>query len=107
MGVNHSGESALHWACQFGFAEIVEVLLIHGADVNGKDCSGCTPLHWAAESDWEEVVSLLILYGADHRKRNRHGKTAYQLALKNQSETVRRILRSTSSFSLLRAHVFL
>ena len=104
--VNLAGETPLHWACQFGNPEIVEMLIIHGADVNATDFSGSTPLHWAAENDWEDVVCLLILYGASHQKRNNRGKTAYQVALKHESRSVRSILRPTSSLSLIRAHVF-
>lgn len=71
------GYAPLHWAVERGFAEIVSVLIAHGADVNvmtsgaiGKDRSA---LHIAAESGNSHIVSTLLASGADV-----HAKTAYQ-----------------------------
>ena len=38
----------LHNACSFGHAEVVRILLRHGADPNSRDNWNYTPLHEAA-----------------------------------------------------------
>ena len=38
----------LHNACSFGHAEVVRLLLRHGADANARDNWNYTPLHEAA-----------------------------------------------------------
>ena len=65
---DHCGWLPLHEACNHGHAEVVEVLLEHGAAVNdpgGVHCDGITPLHDAAVNGQVEVVQLLLDYGAD------------------------------------------
>ena len=42
------GDSPLHHAAWNGHKEIVELLIVNGADVNAKDNYKSTPLHFAA-----------------------------------------------------------
>lgn len=43
------GDTGLHWACWYGRADVVEILLQHGAPVDLADKNhGGTPLGWAA-----------------------------------------------------------
>lgn len=60
--------NALHWAAMGGSAEIVQLLLDHGADIHattGKsDRDGLTALSMAAASDEKEVVRILVAAGA-------------------------------------------
>jgi len=44
----YEGHTPLHMAVDWGYKEIVELLLVNGADVNAKDEFGDTPLDWAA-----------------------------------------------------------
>ena len=42
-----AGLSPLHLAAQGGHIEVMELLLLHGADVNARDAEGRSPLHFA------------------------------------------------------------
>ena len=46
-------------------AEIVELLLSHGANIQQVGHNGYTPLHWAAADDEPGMVELLLKRGAD------------------------------------------
>ena len=46
--VSSGGLIPLHNACSFGHAEVVRLLLRHGADPNSRDNWNYTPLHEAA-----------------------------------------------------------
>ncbi len=51
----------LHYACWWGYLEIVKILVTHGAHANvcaGRDNS--TPLHYACLGGHKEVVQYLI-----------------------------------------------
>lgn len=71
MDVNYRGKNggtALMSACHWGYKQVVEALLIHGADPNlGTEVLGfCTnPLLSSIFKDHKEIATMLILYGAD------------------------------------------
>ena len=58
--ISSAGNGALAIAVLNDNAEIVQLLLDNGADIEFKGKNGATPLHWAALS--EEMVSLLNKY---------------------------------------------
>lgn len=63
---NSYGGTALAFACDKGRAEVVNLLLEHGADVNAKDrFYGATPLTWAVEKGHVEIVRALLAKGAE------------------------------------------
>jgi ankyrin repeat protein len=60
------GETPLHRAAQSGSAQTVQLLLVHGAEVNARNLyNGQSPLHLAASSGNPAVVSLLLEHGAE------------------------------------------
>jgi len=59
-------------AVDWGYKEIVELLLVNGADVNVKDEFGDTPLDWSIGLDQKEIADLLRKHG---------GNTSEELAL--------------------------
>ncbi|HJN17673.1 MAG TPA: ankyrin repeat domain-containing protein [Armatimonadota bacterium] len=66
------GVTALHSACERGSAEIAELLIAAGADVNARTAWGAAPLEGAAhpgplklEAAWD-VVQLLRSHGAEY-----------------------------------------
>jgi RNA polymerase sigma factor (sigma-70 family) len=59
-GWPRAGWTALHYAAANGFAELVEPLLDHGADIGALDDEGKTPLRVAVESAQQTVAALLI-----------------------------------------------
>ncbi len=63
--------------------EIVEHLLLSGADAQLQDIQGMTPLHWAIQKKSLESARLLIQYGARMNVRNNAGDTPLLMAVKN------------------------
>ncbi|ELT99296.1 hypothetical protein CAPTEDRAFT_27724, partial [Capitella teleta] len=62
------GWTPLHEAANHGFADIVEALIDHGANVNdrgGEGCGGITPLHDACACGNSDVIRVLLNKGAD------------------------------------------
>ncbi len=65
------GDSPLHWPSHNGHADIVELLLDHGADIEADEvnCYGGKPLHWASEHE-PHIVKLLLERGANANSLN-------------------------------------
>ena len=57
---NHSGYTALHYACNRGSTECVKELLDHGADTSIKKNDGDTPLDVAHRKKHQDFVALLV-----------------------------------------------
>jgi ankyrin repeat protein len=84
----------LNFASFFG-ADLVELLLIEGADieVKTKPSAGATPLIFASGIDDNiEVISLLLKHGADIEAKNKHGSTALHYASRNGCDNVIKVL---------------
>lgn len=62
---NYGSSRALERACYGGNQEVVELLLEHGADVNGRYGSRPTALIGATKRRQENTVKLLLKQGAD------------------------------------------
>jgi len=73
-----SGSSPLITAALFGNAEIAEVLIDAGANINAKNNDGSTALHTAAFLCHPDVLKLLLDSGADKSVRNNGGSTALE-----------------------------
>ena len=63
--VTSENENILHAAVSMGWPDIVEKLIIQGADVNMTDDDDYTALHVAVGEDDAEMVALLLDHGAD------------------------------------------
>ena len=81
---SETGDTALHWAVWQDTAEIVQLLIAAGADVNARDEFGHTPLHSAAERGTAETTEALIAAGADITAKAEEGQTVWGAAKKNE-----------------------
>ncbi|AIF81039.1 hypothetical protein I862_02380 [endosymbiont of Acanthamoeba sp. UWC8] len=72
---------ALRLAIQYNMAEIVNILINKGADINATDNRANTPLMFAAEGEDIKSVELLLSKGADINARNSDGNTALMLTV--------------------------
>ena len=52
-----NGWTALHYAADYGYEEIAELLIAKGADVNAKNPNMLTPLYFAAQNNRKEVAN--------------------------------------------------
>jgi len=68
-------------AAFYGHADVIKLLLDHGADVNAKTSKGSTALMAAAEH--VDVVKLLLDHGAEVNAKTSKGSTALMNAVRN------------------------
>ena len=71
-------------AATFGAAEIVGLLLDHGADTERTSDHGNTPLHSAAANGNRQIVELLLERGADPATATTDGRTPADLAANDE-----------------------
>ncbi len=62
-------------AASGGYADIVKLLIEHGANVNAKSSVGNTALTYACCGGYEDVVRILLDAGADVEHQNDNGHT--------------------------------
>ncbi|AUH72581.2 ankyrin repeat domain-containing protein [Legionella sainthelensi] len=86
-------KTALFWAAEKGYEDIFDVLLKHGANINGVSYPGeKTPLMAALINSHLGIAQkILTQKGVAIKQKNRHGETALHLAADN-SETLKAIL---------------
>ncbi|KAM3542819.1 hypothetical protein ARSEF1564_004259 [Beauveria bassiana] len=101
--------TALHWAAEGTYADLVEVLLDRGteidcrrgADVNARDFHGRSVLHWFAIQGCAETVPLLLRSGASVDMQDHCGQTALHWAVASgHAATARRLLKLNASAAL-------
>jgi hypothetical protein len=63
------------WACGYGYEDVVEFLLSHGADLEDNAGSDEPPLHMAVVGASLSIVKLLIARGAPLEQLNGYGGT--------------------------------
>lgn len=59
-----NGLTALHWAARCGFCEIVDYLILQGAEISALDNQEKTPLDWANNGTSDVVIKRLSDAGA-------------------------------------------
>ncbi len=61
------------WACMYGYDDVVNFLLEHGADFRDAASTGATGLHWAAGGGHIGIVKRLLELGSPFEEMNRWG----------------------------------
>lgn len=87
-----SGGTVLHQVSGRGYADIIALLLKHGAEVNTATAYGRAPLHQAAGGGSIERVRLLLAAGADFEVTDMSYCTLRDLAEQNNHYHVAGVL---------------
>lgn len=99
---DESGNTALMFASEGGYAEIAELLLESGANSNLKDRDGNTALLYASLGGHIEVVELLLERGVTNPNvQNKDGETPLMLACyERHTDTVKLLLKAGADPSI-------
>lgn len=90
---DENGLAAVHWAADRGHAEILDLLLQNGADVNIADSEGSqTPLHYAISCGHTESVRILLKHGADPHIKDAETSSCFDIATESNDPSILRIL---------------
>ncbi|KAI4678032.1 uncharacterized protein J4E88_006550 [Alternaria novae-zelandiae] len=73
-------KTALHLAVAHGRDDIIELLLVNGADVGAQSDGSWTPLHNACDQGSVKVLKILMAAGADVNARTLNGTTPLHVA---------------------------
>ncbi|HWY77863.1 MAG TPA: ankyrin repeat domain-containing protein, partial [Verrucomicrobiae bacterium] len=87
-----AGGTALHYAAELGYKSIGEVLLAHGANVDGQNVDKQTPLHVAAKKGFKAVAELLLAHGANPNAKDQDGETPLLAAVKADNQVIVELL---------------
>ncbi|CAF2612416.1 unnamed protein product [Rotaria sp. Silwood2] len=74
--IDHAGQTALYYGCERGFANLVNILLQHGARHDILDVNQTSPLWAAAQKSHAEIVLALLQHGADPDQQANDNTTA-------------------------------
>jgi len=79
-------------ACNFGYYEVVRLLIEKGTNVSRAGIGGFTPLHYAALVGHVAIGTLLLDCGANMEAKEHNGCTALHIASKEGDEGIIRLL---------------
>jgi hypothetical protein len=86
------GRKPLYYAAKYGHVGVLELLLKHKANVNGRTRDGSTALHTAARFGRGNIVRLLLANHVDIHATNRDGETALHIAAEGGHSNIVQIL---------------
>ncbi|EAX89239.1 hypothetical protein TVAG_037240 [Trichomonas vaginalis G3] len=91
---NANDGEAFYIAASNNSKAVIELFLLHGANVNGKDNTGNTALHIAAIAPSNEAAEFLLLNGANPNEKDKYGQTALHIAAEYNRKEIVEILLS-------------
>ena len=92
-----SGQTALHFAADRGYSDIVVELLNAGADPNATDLEGIGVLQAAVIAGHAKVASILLERGADPQQPDMDGDTPLSCAQDDGSEEMKLLFASVTN----------
>ena len=92
--VDEGGRTPILRAAVNGHADVVELLMELGADIQKEANDGWTPLHRAAYYGRVEMVRMLVMGGADVTRKTKAGETPLDWA---GNDEFKQLLQSPSS----------
>ena len=88
------GYTPLHEAVSNNHAQVLQLLIDHGGDVNCSANSGYTPLHLAASSGHVNCVRVLLANNVNISVVDEYGKTPLDTAKQSSKTAVVKVLKS-------------
>jgi ankyrin repeat protein len=92
VNCNYTGNTPLSTAADYGYKEICELLIAHGADVNATNLYGESPLTLIASKGHFEICELLIQNGANINALNHRGIPALSVAAEKGNNEICELL---------------
>ncbi|XP_028325473.1 neurogenic locus notch homolog protein 1 [Gouania willdenowi] len=89
---DHTGRSALHWACSVNHLTLARTLIRYGAAVDLQDNKGETALFLSALHGCYETARLLLLHGANMDLCDRRGRRPMDVAREGVNQQVLELL---------------
>jgi len=90
--IDHSGNTALHYACLANLPDVARLLLDRGSDFQIANKTGNTPLHYAVTSGMTSAVELLLVHRADIDARDHEGNTPLHYACSLELPSMAQVL---------------
>ena len=100
---DNNGNTALHMAASWKHAEVVQVLIDAGADVDNRNSDMQTPLHLASSEGTLDVVKLLVRAGAGVCVADEEGNTCLMFASREGHTEIVRYLLSLPEMDVTQA----
>ncbi|XP_072548528.1 neurogenic locus notch homolog protein 1 isoform X2 [Salminus brasiliensis] len=89
---DHTGRSALHWACSVNHLSLARTLIRYGAAVDLQDHKGETALFLSALHGCYETTRFLLLNGANQELTDRRGRRPIDVAREGMHHQVLELL---------------
>ncbi|KAM6994448.1 uncharacterized protein notchl [Tautogolabrus adspersus] len=89
---DHTGRSALHWACSVNHLSLTRTLIRYGAAVDLQDNKGETALFLSALHGCYDTARLLLLHGANLELHDRRGRRPIDVAREGMRHQVLELL---------------
>ncbi|KAI9859761.1 MAG: hypothetical protein M1813_006478 [Trichoglossum hirsutum] len=96
-GDRTTGEMALFLAVELENAQIVQILLDAGVDINAKDNAGQTALHRATCRQNEATIKLLLSNRAEVDRKDDNGRTAWSANVQSRNKHILGLLLSAGA----------
>ena len=95
---NHAGTTILHTACQNGYLDLVNFLIIKKVDIDLQDNNGHTPLHLCAIYAQYDIAQVLIQNNANLYLLNKNNVTPLDLSIHFKYPKITQLLQTYDNY---------